>query len=141
MVSRLLKKPVTQAPTSSVSDGKEIREFVQNIKGSPYVLVTQINLEELEAPIVEAKKKFVWMLIISLVLAGLMSYVVGAIISRRIERLALIANKLSTASSEKDVDNLANMIETGKGIKEVRLLSTAIRRLANSIKLALESLK
>lgn len=139
--TKIQGKNVTQSPRDSLYENKEIREQIQGVKGTPYILVTQIDLAEIEVPIKEAKNKFIWMLIITLTLSGLLSYVVGSMISRRIEKLAFIANKLSVSSSEKDVDNLANMIEIKVGTREMRHLSLAIRRLANSIKMAMESLK
>ncbi len=134
------KVDIVKQETENPISNNNVKEIARKIKGTDLLVVSQMDKAEYEEPLKAVENKFYFMVILSVLISGGLSFFLGGLISNRINRLVDISSKLSVAADAKEVSSLSNSIETNKGPKELRILGGAIKRLANSIKLALEAL-
>ena len=108
--------------------------------GNGLKLVTQIDAEEVEAPLEEIRMNSYKFLGLAVALSALFSFMLGSGISRGINKLAELSNKLSMAQDSDEIDRLSREISQVGGAREVKALGSSLVRLAQSIKLALSAL-
>jgi methyl-accepting chemotaxis protein len=123
----------------AVVDGKNIKRNVTTV-GNGLKLVSQIDLAEVEAPLVDTRNSAITFLGLAAFLSLIFSFILGSAIAKSINQLSLLSDKLSVAQSGAEIDKVLGEINNVKGSREVKALGGALGRLAQSIKLALEAL-
>lgn len=146
-----LKKVDTAVPSKLLAEYKGVKPgTVVNTtddKGKPLdvviakvgdiTLVSQIDHAEKIAPIKRQQQLALGFLAIAVVLIGLMSWFFARAISRKLQTLAALAIRVSTARNENEIMAFERQIAQVGGVKEVRVLTAAFLRLTSSIKLAM----
>lgn len=123
----------------SAASGVAVKR-VYNTVGNGYKLITQIDKEEVEAPLEDILRSTLTYLGLATALALVASFMLGSAIAKSINRLSALAMDLSVAQSPDEIAKLESEIKKVKGSKEVRGLGVSLGRLANSIRLALEAM-
>ena len=120
-------------------DGQAVKRTVLPV-GNGLKLVSQINLDEVDAPLTDARSNALTFLAFAAMLSMIFSFILGSIIAKSINTLSALSDKLSVAHSGNEIDKVLVEIHAVKGPREVTTLAGSMARLAQSIKLALEAL-
>ena len=129
-----LKTPgITVSPTAYEEDGKQMIGYMQKLPQGWTLLVEQ-QYDEAFAPLAQMKKEGRLLIVITIVLVIAIAYLLGKALTRPINELTIIADKLSKG----DFD--VNLTQSERG-DEIGSLARAIERLGISIKLAMDRLR
>ncbi|WP_426111349.1 cache domain-containing protein [Massilia sp. PWRC2] len=131
--SALKTAGITDGPMTYQNDGKEMIGYVRKLPQGWTLLVEQ-EYDEAFAPLAQMKKEGRLLIIITIALVVALAYILGMALTRPINELTLIADKLSKG----DFD--VNITQSGRG-DEIGSLARAIERLGISIKLAMDRLR
>lgn len=129
-----LKTPgITDRPTAYSNDGKEMIGYMRKLPQGWTLLVEQ-EYEEAFAPLTQMKNAGRMLIIVTIALVVGIAYVLGKALTRPINELTVIADKLSKG----DFD--VHLTQSNRG-DEIGSLARAIERLGISIKLAMDRLR
>jgi methyl-accepting chemotaxis protein len=131
--SALKTAGIGNGPTAFINDGKEMIGYMRKLPQGWTLLVEQ-EYDEAFAPLIEMKKKARLLILVTIALVVAIAYMLGKALTRPINELTLIADKLS--KGEFDV----NMTQIERG-DEIGSLARAIERLGISIKMAMDRLR
>ena len=131
--SALKTAGVSDAPTVYTNDGKEMIGYMRKLPQGWTLLVEQ-ETDEAFAPLNRMKKDGRLLILITIALVVIIAYVLGKALTRPINELTIIADKLSKG----DFD--VNLSQRERG-DEIGSLARAIERLGISIKLAMDRLR
>lgn len=124
---------ITTGPQAYENDGKEMIGYMRKLPQGWTLLVEQ-EYDEAFAPLDKMKKEGRMLIIVTIVLVIGVAYLLGKALTRPINELTVIADKLS--KGDFDVDFTQN-----KRGDEIGSLGRAIERLGISIKLAMDRLR
>ena len=124
---------ITDQPLAYTSEGREMIGYVRKLPQGWTLLIEQ-DYEEAFAPLAKMKKEGRLLILISMALVIAIAYLLGKQLTRPINELTEIANKLSSGNFDVDIR------QTGRG-DEIGSLARAIERLGISIKLAMDRLR
>ena len=129
-----LKTPgITDGPKTYNNDGKEMIGYMRKLPQGWTLLVEQ-EYDEAFAPLIQMKKEGRLLIMATIALVVAIAYMLGKALTRPINELTIIADKLSKG----DFDVNLPQIERGD---EIGSLARAIDRLGISIKLAMDRLR
>jgi methyl-accepting chemotaxis protein len=129
-----LKTPgVANGPTAYTNDGKEMIGYMRKLPQGWTLLVEQ-EYDEAFAPLNKMKKEGRLLILVTVALVIAVAYMLGKALTRPINELTVIADKLSKG----DFD--VNLTHGERG-DEIGSLARAIERLGISIKLAMDRLR
>ena len=131
--SALKTTGITSAPTAYTSDGKEMIGYMRKLPQGWTLLVEQ-EYDEAFAPLTQMKKEGRLLILVTIALVIAIAYMLGRALTRPINELTIIADKLSRG----DFDVNLTQVERGD---EIGSLARAIERLGISIKLAMDRLR
>jgi methyl-accepting chemotaxis protein len=124
---------IAGSPMTYENDGKEMIGYMRKLPQGWTLLVEQ-EYDEAFAPLNQMKKEGRLLIIITIALVVAIAYMLGKALTRPINELTIIADKLSKG----DFD--VNLTQTQRG-DEIGSLARAIERLGISIKLAMDRLR
>lgn len=124
---------ITDQPLAYTSEGRDMIGYVRKLPQGWTLLIEQ-DYEEAFAPLAKMKKEGRLLILISMALVIAIAYLLGKQLTRPINELTEIANKLSSGNFDVDIR------QTGRG-DEIGSLARAIERLGISIKLAMDRLR
>jgi hypothetical protein len=122
-------------------DGKAVYTLRASVEDSDLTLVSQIDADEVDKPLQNIKENFIAMMLGALALSGLASYLIGGRIGNSISEVARISSNLSTAKNIEEINKLDKELSEVSGVSETLQMREAVRRLASSIKLAMQALR
>lgn len=131
--SALKTAGITFAPTAYTNDGKEMIGYMRKLPQGWTLLVEQ-EYDEAFAPLTKMKKEGRLLILITIALVIAIAYMLGKALTRPINELTDIADKLSKGDFNVD------LTQTARG-DEIGSLARAIERLGISIKLAMDRLR
>jgi len=131
--SALKTAGITDGPRAYTNDGKEMIGYMRKLPQGWTLLVEQ-EYDEAFAPLSQMKKEGRLLIIITIALVVAIAYMLGKALTRPINELTIIADKLSKG----DFD--VNLTQSERG-DEIGSLARAIERLGISIKLAMDRLR
>ncbi|WP_332879370.1 HAMP domain-containing protein [Massilia sp. S19_KUP03_FR1] len=131
--SALKTAGITDGPTAYRHDGKEMIGYMRKLPQGWTLLVEQ-DYDEAFAPLAQMKKEGRLLIIITIALVAAIAYMLGKALTRPINELTIIADKLSKG----DFDVNLTQVERGD---EIGSLARAIERLGISIKMAMDRLR
>lgn len=124
---------IAGSPTAYESDGKQMIGYMRKLPQGWTLLVEQ-DYNEAFAPLDQMKKEGRLLIIITIALVIAIAYMLGKALTRPINELTIIADKLSKG------DFSVDMTQSERG-DEIGSLARAIERLGISIKLAMDRLR
>lgn len=131
--SALKTAGITDGPVAYQNDGKDMIGYMRKLPQGWTLLVEQ-EYDEAFAPLNQMKKEGRLLIMITIGLVVAIAYMLGKALTRPINELTIIADKLSKG----DFD--VNLTQSGRG-DEIGSLARAIERLGISIKLAMDRLR
>ncbi len=131
--SALKTAGITDGPMAYTNDGKEMIGYVRKLPQGWTLLVEQEYVEAF-APLAEMKQEGRVLILITIALVVAIAYVLGKALTRPINELTIMADKLSRGDF--DVD----LAQSQRG-DEIGSLARAIERLGISIKMAMDRLR
>ena len=131
--SALKTTGIGDMPTAYTNDGKEMIGYVRKLPQGWTLLVEQ-EYDEAFAPLTKMKRDGRLLILITIALVVGIAYALGRALTRPINELTIIADKLSKG----DFDVNLTQVERGD---EIGSLARAIERLGISIKLAMDRLR
>jgi len=131
--SALKTAGITDGPVAYKNDGKDMIGYMRKLPQGWTLLVEQ-EYAEAFAPLTQMKKEGRWLIIVTIALVFGVAYMLGKALTRPINELTIIADKLSKG----DFDVNLTQVERGD---EIGSLARAIERLGISIKLAMDRLR
>jgi len=131
--SALKTSGISLAPTAYTQDGKEMIGYMRKLPQGWTLLVEQ-EYDEAFAPLNQMKKEGWLLILVTVALVIGIAYMLGKALTRPINELTIIADKLSKG----DFD--VNLTQSARG-DEIGSLARAIERLGISIKLAMDRLR
>lgn len=148
LVGKKLEEPdfakIDKASFDNVKDGvnsakKEIK-FTASPVADNLVLVSEIDADEINAPITAAEFKTIAFVLASVLFAAFLSFTLAKNITEKINRLSDLATQVSRAKSVTQISELENDIKSVGGAFEIRTIAQALVRLTSSIKIAMRSM-
>lgn len=124
---------ITEGPVAYKNDGKDMIGYMRKLPQGWTLLVEQ-EYDEAFAPLAEMKREGRLLILITIALVVAIAYMLGKALTRPINELTVIADKLSKG----DFD--VNLTQSERG-DEIGSLARAIERLGISIKLAMDRLR
>lgn len=115
------------------SDGKEWLGIVTSMPDG-WTLVSQMEMGEALAPLAELKKRALTTLLMAIAFVGFLSFILGRALSLPIVKLTKVTDSISRGDfNEDELNRIASQDEIGA-------LADSVRRLAASVKIAMEML-
>jgi methyl-accepting chemotaxis protein len=131
--SALKTAGIAGSPMAYQNDGKEMIGYMRKLPQGWTLLVEQ-QYDEAFAPLDKMKKEGRLLILVTIALVVAIAYMLGKALTRPINELTIIADKLS--KGDFDVE----LTQSGRG-DEIGSLARAIERLGISIKLAMDRLR
>jgi methyl-accepting chemotaxis protein len=131
--SALKTAGITDGPTAYKNEGKEMIGYMRKLPQGWTLLVEQ-EYDEAFAPLAQMKKEGRLLILITIALVVAIAYMLGKALTRPINELTVIADKLSKG----DFDVNLTQVERGD---EIGSLARAIERLGISIRMAMDRLR
>lgn len=118
-------------------DGKSLK-VVSNKAGGNLVLITQMESQEIEAPLHNLQTTAAILIVLGTAIAAAMAYVLSAGISKKIRRLADATMRVTHARRLEEITRIEREIESIGGARELREMAAAIKKLTTVVKMIVQ---
>lgn len=121
------------------SSNKAVK-YTSNPIGKNFVLVSEIDSDEINEPIKEAQTKFLAFITAAILFSVMLSFLLANSIANKINKLSDLATQVSRAKNVEQITNIETKIKKVGGAREIQTIAQALIRLTASIKIAIQSM-